>query len=353
METQLVLDEITDKVRNEMGRLDRALVAVGRDPGGDGLALPSGSISRVHAHFVRHRNAWFFVDNGSTNGSWVNGVKVVAGQYRVVRPGTVLQLADKAFQLSVYDENGKKTQRNLWSLGGDENAGGRSVFYFRANQFEGEYPAPLYTRALRVGGSGTDLPLPEYEGKRPALVIEDRNNQMFAVSMSKEEPFMVNGKQCIDNVELADNDIIEFRDMLFVMNAPLDSLDPVMADETSAADILESVGLRSWNNGDDEEEVAVEEEGTGEVPTWRDENRPKAQVHGVFGAVPQEQEQDLGYDAMDMGQMQHHRSGSFPKVEPEKGGLDKLEDKLLLIVGLVMLLALVGIVGWWLVKMSS
>jgi len=345
METLLVLDEITDKIRNELGRLDKPFVPVGRDPGPEGIPLPSKSISRVHAHFVLYNSTWFFVDNGSTNGSWVNGVKVISGRHRLVRPGTVIQLADKAFQLSAFDSEGKKTQKNLWAIAGDENAGGRSVFLFRDNEFCEEYAAPLFTRAVSVGGSQTDIQLPEYEGLRPALVIEDRNREMFAVSMSKQEPFSVNGRECIDNVELTDNDIVCLRDMVFLLNAPLESLDPVMAEETSAAEILDSVGIRSWQDDDDIDS------GTHEVPTWRDENKPKLQSQSVFGQVDDSKDDDP-YLTTGFGQV-HHRSGAFPKVEEAQSGLDKLEDKLLLVVGLIMLLALVGIVGWWLIKISG
>lgn len=56
--------------------LDRSPLRVGR--GADNhIVLEGDSVSRRHAHFERRTNAWFVVDDGSTNGTYLNEEQVV------------------------------------------------------------------------------------------------------------------------------------------------------------------------------------------------------------------------------------------------------------------------------------
>jgi len=169
----VILDEITDRQRTELARLESNTVEVGREPGPGGVTLPHGAVSRVHGVFVRHRYTWFFVDNGSTNGSWINGRRVYQDQYTIVRPGTVIQMAERAFQLSTIDKRGKKVQHLNW-YEVQEDTLGRSVFLFRNKEFVQEFETPLFGRSVAIGGDDTEVPLDDYKGLRPAIVIERR-----------------------------------------------------------------------------------------------------------------------------------------------------------------------------------
>ena len=56
--------------------LETATVRVGR--GADNsIVLEGDSVSRQHAHFERRNGHWFVVDNGSTNGTYVNEKQIV------------------------------------------------------------------------------------------------------------------------------------------------------------------------------------------------------------------------------------------------------------------------------------
>ena len=51
--------------------LDRGTLRVGRRNDND-ISIPEGGVSTVHAVFELRGTAWFCVDQGSTNGTWVN-----------------------------------------------------------------------------------------------------------------------------------------------------------------------------------------------------------------------------------------------------------------------------------------
>ncbi|MEY4881827.1 MAG: hypothetical protein RLZ87_1256, partial [Armatimonadota bacterium] len=52
---------------------------VGREFG-NGLVVASDTVSRRHASLLRSGNSASVIDHGSTNGTWVNGVKVASNQ---------------------------------------------------------------------------------------------------------------------------------------------------------------------------------------------------------------------------------------------------------------------------------
>jgi diguanylate cyclase (GGDEF)-like protein len=59
--------------------LDRSPVTIGR--GADSyIVLEGDSVSRRHAHLERRGSAWFVVDDGSTNGTYVNEEQIVKEQ---------------------------------------------------------------------------------------------------------------------------------------------------------------------------------------------------------------------------------------------------------------------------------
>ena len=354
---QLILDDITDRVRKEVATISTTFISLGRNPGDEGLTLDSVSISSLHGHLVRYKDSWFYVDAGSTNGSWVNGKKVRPGQYNVVRPGTVLQLADRAFQLSQQNAEGKKIQKFLDPALLDEYAHGRSICVFLNNEFVDEFPAANFSRAVAVGGEEAEISLPELKGQRPIFMIEDRNESLYVYTPVKVDAFSVNGELVEENATLTDNDEIRFREYLFVVNEPMKGTEPDMVESgEDAAEILDQVGIRGW--GDNEESPVVDvasfgsaaqTEAPGAVPTFQAASRSRAQAHGVFGSVDDTQEMNqihAGYSS--------HRSSSFPKEEPRPDNFfQQLEQKVTLIIGLLLLVVIMGLVAWWLIKLAS
>ncbi|MEV0010179.1 FHA domain-containing protein [Streptomyces sp. NPDC051840] len=70
---------------------------IGRDPG-NGLRLSHETVSRMHAELTAHGNRWVLRDLGSTNGTCVNGQRVVGSV--VVSDGDQVSFGRVAFQLT-------------------------------------------------------------------------------------------------------------------------------------------------------------------------------------------------------------------------------------------------------------
>jgi hypothetical protein len=70
---------------------------IGRDPA-NGLRLTHETVSRVHAELSRQGGMWVLRDLGSTNGTTVNGRRVIGAA--VVREGDQVGFGQMAFRLS-------------------------------------------------------------------------------------------------------------------------------------------------------------------------------------------------------------------------------------------------------------
>jgi ABC-type multidrug transport system ATPase subunit/pSer/pThr/pTyr-binding forkhead associated (FHA) protein len=72
-------------------------IAVGSQAASVDVCLPSPRISRIHAQvLVDEGGQVFVVDPGSTNGTFVNGQRLAAGQPCAVRPGDRIEFAEQA-----------------------------------------------------------------------------------------------------------------------------------------------------------------------------------------------------------------------------------------------------------------
>ncbi|MER5490362.1 FHA domain-containing protein [Streptomyces sp. NPDC002454] len=79
------------------GHRDGQPLRIGRDPG-NGLRLNHETVSRVHAELVHQSGLWVLRDLGSTNGTTVNGRRVVGSA--VVRDGDQVGFGHLVYQLT-------------------------------------------------------------------------------------------------------------------------------------------------------------------------------------------------------------------------------------------------------------
>jgi pSer/pThr/pTyr-binding forkhead associated (FHA) protein len=207
MVARFTIQEIRADGRQEVGALDGQELVIGREPrGGNAMVLASDTVSREHGVFSPLRNHWLFKDLGSTNGSWLNGVALKEGQWKIIRPGDVLQLADRAIQLS-----GPAEQSGI---------GLRSLLVFHHGDFLDEYPIPEAGRAIAIGGSKADLKLDVDVNDHPSLVVERRGDRVCAFSVAKEVAIYVNDQEITRTVQLNDRDEVRVGTYTVILNDP-------------------------------------------------------------------------------------------------------------------------------------
>jgi pSer/pThr/pTyr-binding forkhead associated (FHA) protein len=79
---------------------DRAQILLGRRGGVDVL-LPDARVSLVHARIERRKGAYFLIDDGSTNGTRLNGAPVATGVRQQLRQGDRITIGDYALAVAL------------------------------------------------------------------------------------------------------------------------------------------------------------------------------------------------------------------------------------------------------------
>lgn len=79
---------------------DRAQILLGRRGGVDVL-LPDARVSLVHARIERRKGAYYLVDDGSTNGTRLNGTVVATGLRQPLREGDRITIGEYALIVSI------------------------------------------------------------------------------------------------------------------------------------------------------------------------------------------------------------------------------------------------------------
>ncbi|HZS36272.1 MAG TPA: FHA domain-containing protein [Polyangia bacterium] len=83
---------------------DRAQILLGRRGGVDVL-LPHSKVSLVHARIERRAGDYFLVDDGSTNGTRLNGAPVPTGQRQPLRDGDRIAIGSFALEVAIAESD--------------------------------------------------------------------------------------------------------------------------------------------------------------------------------------------------------------------------------------------------------
>ncbi|HSO34560.1 MAG TPA: FHA domain-containing protein [Labilithrix sp.] len=168
---------------------DGARVVLGRGPGSD-VRLPDPSVSTRHATIRAQGNDYAIVDEGSTNGTWVGGVKLLPQSPRVVKTGDLVRIGRVWLELSVGQKAptpdlGLATrdlafalvQRAMDALGDDTVA---KVRVAEGPDIGEELRLVEEGRAYVIGRSETcDLPLADADSSREHAVVARRGGQIL------------------------------------------------------------------------------------------------------------------------------------------------------------------------------
>lgn len=89
---------------------DRMMV-VGKVHGIADICLEGRSISRVHARITQDQNGCSITDLGSTNGTFINGVKLAERQMRYLQQGDEVRFAEAVFKFQIQENENLRSQR--------------------------------------------------------------------------------------------------------------------------------------------------------------------------------------------------------------------------------------------------
>ncbi len=369
MSKELILEEVLADGARPCGRLSGSEVKIGREPG-EGIALNRTSVSRVHGVFQRIRNYWFYRDLGSTNGSWRNGKLIKEGHFALVRPGDYMQLADSALRLAAVEADS----------GAYPTFAPSTLIVFSGQQFADEFPLPEYGRALTVGGNQADLKLEGAEGDVPRLIVERRGEKVVVVPMGSGPSIQLNEHEVLETQTLADGDEIAVGHYAILFNDPRAQrqavaqgaqLTPVnsLVSARRAGDAMgvgasgtHTASIRDWNAA-----AAEQAAGAGFDPNAMRahvddsdnqtvEKRPSGRFtfgQGGFGHRAQDDEDPEGTLAMDPAEMEARLADFHPSTRYAMQGrgaqspLSGPEDKIILLIGFLLLVALMALVVWW------
>ena len=293
MVNHLVVQEITDKTDHVIGLLDGISMELGRETE-NGIKVAREGVSRDHGRFLKAKQSWLYADLGSTNGSWLNGVRLQANSYQVVRAGDMIQIADAMLRLKR-----QESQPNS-----RESA---SLVVLQSNNIVDEFPIPEIGQALLIGGMHGDLPLDSYTSDIPCCSF-DRTREGLKLNLNDKDlsiSVIHNGARITNSVLLGHNDQILVGDYYVVVSLP-----PRLA-VTNENDDLQLAAQRMRN-------LAF---GKDLAPMSKDELEATTSISNEEEVPPQSPEQVAKF-AM-------------------------IEDGVILILGIILLGGLLGIGAWW------
>jgi pSer/pThr/pTyr-binding forkhead associated (FHA) protein len=168
---------------------DGARIVIGRGSGSD-VRLPDPSVSTRHATIRATGNDYAIVDEGSTNGTWVGGVRLLPQSPRVVKSGDLVRVGRVWLELSIGQKAptpdlGLATrdlafalvQRAMDAVGDDTVA---KVRVAEGPDIGEELRLTEEGRAYVLGRAETcDLPLADADASREHAVVARRGGQIL------------------------------------------------------------------------------------------------------------------------------------------------------------------------------
>lgn len=336
------LESISSDPPVEITQVEGGTVSFGRGTDNH-VVVDSEAVSRRHGCLIGTDNHWVYRDFESTNGSWVNGVKLAPGQYRLVRHGDVIQLAD--FPMKVVDIN---------YIPGAEADAVPTVLVFYNDHFEAEIPLEDAERVFSVGGPGGAFFV---EGVPPDVSQLEIVHNGWRVELSVGQsalPVIVNGMAARGVTALSDRDEVA-----------IDAYRVIVNDIRSAAPVE---GVRPKGKAQGEKAVqAYEAKNAPEHLTnvaqqnidWESEAAKRRAQSGkkfVFGSEP-----ELEETTATMGLARQRYSGgpgyemsvsqrfSAAVVDAENKRPNPLVEMLLTIFGMLIFFGVIGVLVWFLV----
>lgn len=262
---------------------DQARVSIGRGASSD-VQLPDPTVSASHASIRIHRAGYAAFDDGSTNGTFVNGVRIAPGRPKPLRSGDVVHVGAFALSIEVAVAVGAGTTAEQTAAMARrlaceilEGAGARpaapTIIVLNGPSEGRAVPIPDPPDVLQIGrGESCDVALSDADLSREHASIRRADDGIWVEDLASKNGVKVNGR-AVDRRRLRD------QDELALGKTRLRFDDPELAalralekepDRESAGPLLE---LRMPNGGAASKDAGPEREPSGASPA-DEESRP-------------------------------------------------------------------------------
>lgn len=334
MASSIKLESLVHGDPVEIVQLQEGALTLGRADD-NGVVIDSDSVSRNHACLFEVAGYWLLEDLNSTNGTLVNGVKLNAGQIRLLRDGDLAQIANFPIRVTLLP---------------DEESSGipspPSLLVFSGTTFETEFPLASPGSKFLVGGDEGHLFLSEYQGAGPAVEISAGQAKLELETKGGGVSVIVNGMSASGVTSLSDRDEIDVGGYKIVVN-------DLRTSETMKQSRMMAV-IQAQKDQPHAESVSIQAHiGTGTDPLSRrwevDPMKRKLASNRkfVFGTSPEE-EDVTGTVAMSRQEMNFKvgevsvakRLGQALREESQADS--ELKEQRQVVVGAVVLVILIG-----------
>ena len=92
---------LEDRARGRKIMINTVPLRIGRTGSEAGVCIDDPSVSRSHAQIVRREGRYYITDLGSTNGTFVDGVRIGVGTMAELRDGAILSIANSNFKFHI------------------------------------------------------------------------------------------------------------------------------------------------------------------------------------------------------------------------------------------------------------
>jgi len=333
----LLLESVSGESFVPITQLGFGTISFGREPENN-VVIDSSSVSRVHCVLAEAGTQWVFRDNNSTNGSWVNGVKIEPGQLKLVRSKDVIQVAD--FPIFI--------RESQLVPSGDLPNGHPSILVFFGDRFKWEFSFSENGALFHVGGPEGDLQIDGEPQDKLQFSVGRIGERLELQTVDPSLPVVLSGLSVSGTSSLVDSNMIEVGPYRLLVN-----------DLGTRSKELEMASMTA--------EQYVEGGGVSEVPLYSEENLPPDMARDrkgsdswlseaakrrdrdgrdyVFGNMGSEALSEDSRTAMNpaIGGIQMAKFGMPDGSTPKSSGG---AEKLILAAGIIVIMLILGVIAY-------
>ena len=204
MTLPIKLESVYKGGTSKIAVVDRGVISIGRSQD-NAIAVDSVSVSRSHGEFVCTGSHWIYKDLGSTNGSFINDVRLQPGHFKLVRNRDMVSLSNFHIAVSYLD--------------GAPSDISNSIIVFHKDKFLSEYIPNSEEDVFYAGGENADITVAGENKDLMQFSIQFKNGtfsiQLFRIST----PVRVSGKAINGFTQLYDSDEILVGDYVILINS--------------------------------------------------------------------------------------------------------------------------------------